>query len=382
MNEKKIKQLFIAKRLILVTIIVYVVVFFIMNSPYITLDNVRRVFFNFSKVVTEKQAGDGKVLYFSEDKKNCFGIYKDGLVILSQKSLTVYDKDFYEMSSFNVNLREPVLKISDNYIICFDRGSTTLYVADSFNILHSMTFEDNIINVAINDNGYIAVITDSFSYKGMVTILNKDFKTIYKWSSSSNYLVDAQFTANDIVSVITITPEKEKINTVIYRINYKTGEEKNIYIAEDRFPIGIKKKKDNSIEIITDNDIISIRGDGYNVLYKYGQLPINKFMQDERNTIISRIVDVASRQFSVEAINQFGALQFTKEFIEVKSISCFYDVYLVLSENVLYVLNSSGTVIYTEEVMSGANKIIANRNIALVLGSNFAEKINIFSVLT
>jgi hypothetical protein len=382
MDEKKIKQLFLAKRLILVTIILYIAVFFAMNSPFLTFDNVRRVFFSFSKAISEKQDYPGKTLSFTEDKKNCFGIYKDGLVILSQKSLTVYDKDFYEISSYNVNLREPVLKISDDYIICFDRGSTVLYVADSFNILHSMTFNDNIINVTVGDNGYLAVITDSFGYKGMVTVLNKDFETIYKWSSSSHYLIDSVFSSNDIISVISVISEKENLNTVVYRINYNNGKELNEYVAEDRFPISVNKKNDNSIEIVTDNDIISIRGDGYNVLYKYGQMPVNSFMQDERNTIISKVADATSRQFVVEAINSVGNLRFTKNFIDVKSISCFYDVYLVLAENNLYVLDNTGNVVYSEEVTSGANKVIANRNIALVIGSNFAEKVNIFSALT
>jgi hypothetical protein len=111
-------------------------------------------------------------------------------------------------------------------------------------------------------------------------------------------------------------------------------------------------------------------------------MPINIFMQDEKNTIISKIADATSRQFIVEAINEVGKLRFTKNFIEVKSICCFYDVYLVLAENILYVIDNTGTVIYSEEVTSGANKVIANRNIALVIGSNFAEKVNIFSVLT
>jgi hypothetical protein len=245
-----------------------------------------------------------------------------------------------------------------------------------------MTFNDNIINVTVGDNGYLAVITDSFGYKGMVTVLNKDFETIYKWSSSSHYLIDSVFSSNDIISVISVISEKENLNTVVYRINYNNGKELNEYVAEDRFPISVNRKNDNSIEIVTDNDIIPIRGDGYNVLYKYGQMPVNSFMQDERNTIISKIADATSRQFVVEAINSVGNLRFTKNFIDVKSISCFYDVYLVLAENNLYVLDNTGNVVYSEEVTSGANKVIANRNIALVIGSNFAEKVNIFSALT
>ena len=376
MNEKRLKQLNIAKKLFFVTLLLYIAVFFLMNSPSLTGDNIGRFFFDIKSAVTEDIPEDGTVT-FEESQKNTVSVFKNGLVILSQKTLSVYSRNNILMSEFNVNFTAPVLKRSDNYIVSFDRGDTTLCLSNSFDMLYTKTFSENIINAAVSDNGYVAVVTETYGYKARVTVLNDKLQEIYYWFSSKTNVIDVVFSTSNVISVIGIVPDMENIDTVIHRINFRTGEEQKTYTVTDAFPLAIKKKSDNSIELITDSGIYSVRNDGYRPIYQYINTDIDCYWQDEKHTVFSITENAASKLCQVEAISSTGDILFRKYYTDVKSVVCYYDVFLILAEDVLYVLDSSGTQLYATAVPASAGNICANRDALYVTGASFAKRIDI-----
>ena len=376
MNEKKLKQLNIAKKLFFVTLLLYVAVFFIMNSPSLTGDHIGRFFFDMKSAVTEDIPEDGAVQY-EESSKNTVSVFKNGLVILSQKTLSVYSRNNILMSEFKVNFTSPVLKKSDNYIVSFDRGDTTLSLSNSFDMLHTKTFSEKIINASVSDEGYVAVVTETYGYKARVTVLNNKLQELYYWYSSKTNVVDVVFSTSNVISVIGIVSDHENIDTVVHRINFHTGEEQKTYTVNDAFPLAIKKKNDNSIELITDSGIYSVRNDGYRPIYQYINTGIDCYWQDEKHTVFSITENAASRLCQVEAISSTGNVLFRKYYTDVKSVSCYYDVFLILAEDCLYVLDSTGAQLYAAPVPSSAGKICANRDALYVTGASFAQRIDI-----
>ena len=166
MNEKKLKRLYLLKRIIFVAIIVYIVVFALMNTSLLSIDNLRRFGYSAKTALTQTSASNNDVLSYSSDNIPVFSPFKDGFAVLNGSQLSVYSKDNIRFSYHNVSFRHPVMRVSDEYILCYDRGGKTLKVFNSFDLLFEYEFSEIIINASVDNGGRVAVLTEKYGYKG------------------------------------------------------------------------------------------------------------------------------------------------------------------------------------------------------------------------
>ena len=376
MTEQGLKRVKIARIVVFFVLLAYVLFFIIINASTFSADNVSRFFFNVRSALGGNIAKDQEI-DFEESNKNTISMFKDGLVILNQKKLSVYSRDNIEMQSVTVNFTNPTLKKSNNYIVTFDRTGTVLNLHDSFNVIAQKVFNEKIINATVNDSGYVAVVTATFGYKAKVTVLNSKLEDLYYWYSSKTNVIDVVFSTNNIISVVGIVSELGSIDTKIHRINFRTGEEQIVYTIDDSFPLGIVMKTDNSTEILTDNGLYNLSADGVRKLFNYDASSIESFYQDVRHSVFVRVSDIAQNMFQVDAVSSTGAYLFSKEYPDVRSVSCSYDLFYILSENYIYMLDNEGNELRKIEILYSANSVVCNQDIVFVLGSNYALKTNI-----
>jgi len=116
---------------------------------------------------------------------------KNGLVLASTNGMQVLDsggvtrvKQVYSMSS-------PALVSSDVKAAAFDVGGTSLCVAALDGSCDLIDTGDKIINVTMNQDGWMAVCTQTTGYKGKVTVYNPEMTAVYEWYSGEGYLLSA-----------------------------------------------------------------------------------------------------------------------------------------------------------------------------------------------
>jgi len=380
MNEENIKYIGFAKKIVLLSIAAYIVIFFAVNIQNLSFDNIRRFYVSVRNTFFTSQPLSSDKIIFPSDSKIKTDIYKDGLVVLTQKTLTVYDNNGRKYSAHSVSLRNPVLKTSEKYIICFDRGNKMFYVMDSFNILLELKTEENIINATIDERGYISVITEKFGYKAMISVYDSNFNNIFNWYSK-DYLLNSFFTSKNTLSAIAITPDKDTFDTIIYNINFTNGTYEIAETFKNNFILSAAAKEDHSIEMLTDSGIISFWQSDYNVLYDHKQLPIEYFYQDSRYTIVSNTVNQKSEVFQITAFDKNGNTLFEKDYEKVKYIYCFQDYFMVIAHNQLYVLDKKGTEVLVHDAQN-VLEILVSHNSGYLINNEYAEKINIFSLIS
>ena len=379
MKDKKLKQLYLVKRLLLATIILYIAVFFIMNSPYMTADNIKRVYFDVKSAITQSRPSSDDTIPLSDGAMNKTVLFKDGLCHLSQNILTVYSRDMKKYSEHTVNIRTPVLKTSGKYILAFDRDGNNIYVADSFRLLKTFTTDEKIINAGLDENGYFYVITEKYGYKARLTVYDREFDEVFYWDCADNYVFDAVFGGKHTITTVTLQSEKEKINTVIYKLDYISAKEISQIKLEERLPVACYLKTDDSVELITNKDIVSIRDGGYNLLYTFNSFNVDRFMQSDRYTLIAKTSSQSAKTDEITAIDHAGNILFSKEFSNVGDVCIVSDKFMVLSSGVLYVLNSGGNELYSYAVRNGAGRICANKDVCIAVGADFAQYLDIYS---
>jgi hypothetical protein len=377
MNEKKLKQLYLVKRLVLVAIIIYIILFIVLNTSYLSIDNLRRFGYSAKTALTQTSATKNDIMSFSADESPVFSPFKDGFAVLNDSLISVYSKDNIRFSYHSANFRHPVMRVSDEYILCYDRGGKTLKVFNSFDLLFEKEFSDIIINATIDNSGKIAVLTDKNGYKGQLIYFDSSFKERFLWYSADTYPIDVAFTSTNTVSVVTVAQELENLNTVVYYLNYAAGEERGNIVSKGTFPISVAMKSDASIEVLSESGLVSFRSGGCSTVYNYGsQLP-HRYYQGDKYTVISHKLSAQNDSYTVSAFDVAGNRLFENLFSNVRSVSSFSDTVFVLTTDTFYILDSTGNTVSETEAPAGVTGIVPGRYKIVLFG---AEKAYIYTM--
>lgn len=373
MDAKKLKQLLLFKRLLGVTIIAYVVVFVLMNTSYLSIDNIRRFSFSAKTALTQTSASDGNIISYSSGSIPSFAPFKDGFVVLESSSVSVYSRDNVKFSSHTINYRNPVLRTSDKYILCYDRGGKNLCVYDSFDILFEKEFSDVIINATVDNDGRVAVLTEKYGYKGLLTVFGKSFEEKFMWYSAESYLVDVAFTTTNSVAVVSIVSNMENIDTVVYTLNYSVGEERSKVTYSNVFPLSVVKKSDNSIEILSESGLVSFRNGGSNLIYSYGARVPEKFYQGDKYTVFAYELHSQDEWYTVYVTDITGNKQFEVSLQNVVSVCSFADTIFVLTSDSIISFDRTGAVVSQNDTLSSdLTGIVPGKQKCIVYGADKA----------
>lgn len=380
-ENRTLSKLNIAKRLIFCTILVYIAVFLVMNTSYFTRDNLHRVVFSLKQALSGEETED--VLVFEDSGENMYGIFKDGLVVLSNRSLSVYDASGSLLSETGIHFYEPVLRVSEHYILCFDRGGSGLLLCDSFGIVREKSFEKDDYSYSILDaqfgaGGKISVITDSPNAKGVVYVYSEMLEELYEFSSVDSYPVRADIFDKNMLSVVSLSPRKEVSDLLFYRIDYRTGEgyQSPVYSAEDRFPVSFVAE-DDRLRVLTDLDLLSAEKDALTTCLDSVPSVTDRYSISSRYVLFSSLYSVSGRTYTVSAYANGDPPLFSVEFYDLRDIACQDNAFFVLAENKVHFLDQTGSILFTEELSIPASGLVASDDTLYAVGTGTAERIEI-----
>lgn len=378
--KKTIRNLKIAKRLLLIVIIAYVAIVLTMNTDYLSKDNARRILFSVKQSLAPQEEIDNELLV--DSGTTLCETFKDGFAVYDSTYLTVYSHKMQEYSRHRVSLVHPVIRTSDRYIILYDRGGTRLYVFDTFDEVYSLNSSTSIINASVSRDGYLAVATEGTTYKGIVSVYNRSFSEIFKWSSADSYVLDVLFTSTNTVSAVTIQPNRENTSTIVYHFNYLTAQQKNEIKSESTFPVSIAVKADNTIEVVTDSSLISFRTSATNQLCEFNECSSGLFCQSEKYAIIASCVDSANDLFTLRCYDYAGNIQFGPMFMySVRAAYIHSDLIFIADETFLHVLDTDGNEQTRIPLDNAVERIRASQKLVLISGRGFIEKIDMSDII-
>jgi len=130
---------------------------------------------------------------FAADPNNRYGQLGEKLIVLSQNHLQVLENDSTAFFSREVQLSQPALDVGNELAVAYDIGGENLYVFSAEGVQMELTMEEGygIISAHMNDNDYLAVVTEQSGYKGVVTVYNEEMTSVFAYRSSSQFLSDA-----------------------------------------------------------------------------------------------------------------------------------------------------------------------------------------------
>ena len=123
---------------------------------------------------------DGRISYLDDESRQA-ALFKDGLAIVANDKLKIYDSTGLEFFSTSAVMLNPVLQTTPKQVLVFDRGDGSLQVYNSFDQVFALELEEPIINASLNDSGALIVAHKAEGYKSQLTLYDTGFNERYKW---------------------------------------------------------------------------------------------------------------------------------------------------------------------------------------------------------
>lgn len=187
-------------------------------------------------------ASSGEERYrYDASSANRYALLGNQLVVLSDTSLHLLDKDGGETWSTQVKMTAPALSQGGGRAAAYDIGGRSLYVLDKTGeIFHMETEEDEpLISATLNGRGMLAVTTERRNAKGAVSVYNENMQQVCAFTSGERFVADARVSDDgDVLAAVRLGQESGVFvsNVVLYDLR-EPGEKKPF--AEYSVPDGL-----------------------------------------------------------------------------------------------------------------------------------------------
>lgn len=173
---------------------------------------------------------------------NRFAVLGNQLVVLSDTSLRLLNKDGGETWSTLVNMSHPTLGLGGGRAVAYDIGGRALYVLDESGEVFSLTMEEGepIISATLNGKGMLAVTAQRRNAKGAVYAYSPDMtRQIFEMVSGERFVTEARISDDgNTLAAVRLGQEGGVFvsNVVLYDLR-EAGEQKPF--AEYNVPDGL-----------------------------------------------------------------------------------------------------------------------------------------------
>lgn len=165
---------------------------------------------------------------FDSSAKQVFRAVDGRLTVASSSGLQMFDADGNTVLHEIFSLSKPGLTVGGDRVAVYDIGGTRLSVADFEGGFTDLEVPGNITAASMNQNGWLAVVTDAAGYKGMVTVYNPDGSAVYEWYSGKGYTINAALSDNGSRLAVLCAEEG---GSVVHLFSLDSEEERGSYAA-------------------------------------------------------------------------------------------------------------------------------------------------------
>ncbi len=143
--------------------------------------------------------------------------------VLTDNYLYAYNSTGKEISAVQHGYLSPTLDVSSQRTLIYDRGNYCLRVDALYKNITDTEFENTIITADISDSGYTAVALNDEEYASTVTVYDRRFLSVFKWSSSET-VTNVRLSPNSkTLCVVTVNANEGTFQSNINFFNINTG---------------------------------------------------------------------------------------------------------------------------------------------------------------
>ena len=349
-NEEKNKyqiqrELNIRKVIIMILIAIVVIAIIVVFSLYIAEDGFRKwVDTNLlRKDITPENVA---TIDLNVDKNNQIFCYSKYVCILNEKNLKLYNQSGENVTDISVNINTATFCSNDKYLAIAEKNGQELCVITDKVYSWGQKVDGEILQIYINKNGYVVLVTTDTTYKSIITVYDNNGKQIMRSFLASTRVTDVSMSNdNKYVAYAEIDTTGTLIQSNIKIISIEKAQTENgdatIYTKEGELSKMIVK-----LQYQEKGELVCVYNDSVNII-----------KENQENEIIQK-----DDEITFVSGNLSNSIAYIKE--EQKGV---FD-----SNSTLNIINTSSKQTYTYKFEEISKEMYTNGN---VIGINIGTEL-------
>ena len=140
--------------------------------------------------------GDGFPVVLTDEQPESIRTVGSDVLVLSGALLEAYNKHGRQIYSRQHGFASPALATSACRTLVYDRGGTGVKIYNNHQVVSERKLDNSILTAAIGRNGACAFVTKAQGYAAQISVVDKNFSSLYNWWSAEE-LVSAVALSNN-----------------------------------------------------------------------------------------------------------------------------------------------------------------------------------------
>ena len=297
-EEQPIEKKTINKEKIIISIIILVIVAVLgtVIGVYLNNDDFREWI---DKNIFRKEVMQDKVTTIELEDGQTANVYAFNryIGILNKNIFSIYGSAGNEEASLEVQVSNPLFNSADRFLVIAENKGQKVYVLENRDISWQTQVEGNILQVVVNKNGYVAIVTQDTINKAVIAVYNPQGKQLFNAYLSSTRAVDVSISNdNKYLAIAEVDTSGTMIKSSIRIISVEkassdpTNSVENTYQSEnDKLLTNIKYQDRNKL-VCMYTDEIRVIEDGQD----------NLLIDDSGKTLIAESIELDNYACLVE----------------------------------------------------------------------------------
>lgn len=184
------------KKIISLIIIILIIIFIIVLICIYTNNERFRKWADIEILHKEVQQGNTVNIEINQENVQIFAVDKY-LLTLQEKKLSFYNNLGTNVGEISLEINNAITDVAGRYFIIAESNGKKLYVISDRRIIWETETEGEILQIEINENGYVGVVTSDVSYKNIVTLFDSNGKQLLKTYLATNKISDISISKNN-----------------------------------------------------------------------------------------------------------------------------------------------------------------------------------------
>lgn len=386
-EEKIIRELNIRKIVMIIIIGIIAVAVIGIFSLYIAEEDFRK-WVDISILRKDVTSENVATIDLNVDKNNQIYCYNKYICILNEKNLKLYNQTGENITDISVDINTAIFSSNDKYLAIAEKNGQEFCVITDKTYSWRQKVDGEILQVNINKNGYIALITTDTTYKSIITVYDQDGKQVMRNFLGSSRVTDITISNdNKFVAYAELDTSGTLIKSSVKIISIEKAQAK----SEDF--IVYEKEADISKMIIKvqyqeKNNLICVYDDSINIIKDYKESEMLKntdeitFVSGNLNNGIAYIKEKRNGIFdyssTLEIINSSNNQEYTYSFDEIaKEMYTYGNIIGVNIGTEIYFVNTNGMLIKKYTSNQEITNVVMSNNLTIVIYKDRIEIINL-----
>ena len=386
-EEKIIRELNIRKIVMIIIIGIIAVAIIGIFSLYIAEEDFRK-WVDISILRKDVTSENVATIDLNVDKNNQIYCYNKYICILNEKNLKLYNQTGENITDISVDINTAIFSSNDKYLAIAEKNGQEFCVITDKTYSWRQKVDGEILQVNINKNGYVALITTDTTYKSIITVYDQDGKQVMRNFLGSSRVTDITISNdNKFVAYAELDTSGTLIKSSVKIISIEKAQAK----SEDF--IVYEKEADISKMIIKvqyqeKNNLICVYDDSINIIKDYKESEMLKntdeitFVSGNLNNGIAYIKEKRNGIFdyssTLEIINSSNNQEYTYSFDEIaKEMYTYGNIIGVNIGTEIYFVNTNGMLIKKYTSNQEITNVVMSNNLAIVIYKDRIEIINL-----